>query len=413
MSPPPPPQKPKGRRTWLIVLASVLTVLLLLAVLLYALYSYVFGKIRRLPVTEPSTTFLTEGNQPNEKESTPSPSKPTESEVIPYSKDFTNVLLIGVDSREAGQLHTNSDTIMLLTLDQKQGQIKLTSFQRDMLVKIPGQEGFNKINSAMFGGPERLLATLNYNFKLDLKNYIVIDLTGAEEVVNLLGGVTIDVPDDPAVLNYLNSVIWDTNKELGGDWAPAVEEGGLQLLNGRQAICYARLRKLDTDFNRIDRQQQLLKELYRKFMDAGSLTKLQVLREGLGLISTNLTETELLGMGTSALPKLSKSLERMTVPGNGYFREATINGVSYIVPSINAEIPEIHQFIYGEVFDNGTPVEEYSKYYKENASVSQSTPTFDWSGFLSNPVEDPHAGAGFQFESSSEQETEAAGETGN
>ncbi len=352
--------KSKKRRSKYFWPLAVLMILAILALLFSIGWFYVFGKARTsFKASDKTDLGDLKSNNVSDRDDGGLPT-------VPYDKDLTNILLIGVDNRkDDNNYNTNSDTMMVLTLDQRNHLIKLTSIQRDMLVKIPGKAGFHKLNSAMFGGPETLLKTLNYNLKLDLNQYIIINLRGAERIVDIMGGVDIDIPNDKALLKYLNSVIWDTNKELGGEWVAPVEKSGHQLLNGRQAICYARLRKLDSDFVRMSRQHEVLKSLMRRFMDVNPFKKLQVIRESMGLITTNLSQTELIGIGTSAVSKIKNPPETLKVPMEGYLEERYINGISYVVPNLAGMIEPLHKFIYGEVHGGNYVIEEY-----RNASPS-------------------------------------------
>lgn len=345
--------KPKSSKGWWMILACSLVILCLLVAVVWR---YVFSEAETGLDIQAHSPLVLSGGEQEEKENP----------VVPYDKELTNILLIGVDARDENSLYTNADTIILLTLDQKKHEVRLASFQRDMILKIAGQENYQKLNSAMFGGPSRLMDTLNQNFKLDIHQFIVINFLGAERIVDLLGGVDLDVPDDPAVLEYLNSVIWDTNKELGGEhWAQPIQKGGYQHLDGRQAISFARLRKLDSDFNRMERQQMLLQILFTKFKAANPIQKLQLMKESLSLMSTNLTETEMLGLVTSALPQVNASIAHKTVPLPGYFEEATIQGIAYTVPYLQQMVHDLHLFIYGQVHDDGRVIDEYSKIYEQ------------------------------------------------
>lgn len=354
--PHPRPKKSKGRpfkpwERWVLGLSIVLACLLAIG---GGIWIYLFSAIRSVgsaPLSRPN----------------PSGAAGASALVEPYDERQTHVLLIGVDNRDVTQTTGNSDTMMILTLDQEQSVIKLTSFQRDMLVKIPGWEGYHKLNAAMQEGPERLLETLNQNFKLDLQNYIIINLLGAEDVIDRMGGIELEMPDDEAQLDYLNRVIWDTNKELEGRkyWADPIKKGGLQQLNGRQAISYARLRKLDSDFMRMQRQQLLLKTLFNQFKGLGPIQMLQTLREGLNLITTNMGDSQLISLGWTAIQSIQKPIETLSVPIEGAYEEAYLSSTAYIIPHLKEMIEPVHQFLYGRVHDDGQPLDEFIDHWHQ------------------------------------------------
>lgn len=361
----------KKRRKWPWIVLGIVGMLLLS---FYLLWLYIFSSAR--------TGLRPEDFMDPQK--TLSESDRAENFVVPYDKEVTHVLLIGVDSRNPGEINTNSDTMIVVTLDQKKQQIRLTSFQRDMLVKIEGREGFHKLNSAMFNGPYALMKTLNYNFKLDISKYVILDFLGAERIVDLLGGASLHVPESEDQVSYLNSVIWDTNVEMGGEtWIAPIEKGGYQELSGRQAIAFARIRKLDSDFSRMERQQELVNEMFRRFKSANPIKQIQVIKEALGLISTNMSDFDLVGIATSALPKISRPIDSLSVPMDGYYRDVNIGGVFYILAALNDQIPLVHQHIYQADHSKGDPVEEYP-YNEQARSWSNNQQNDGWqNGFTS------------------------------
>lgn len=369
-------RRPRKKGNLLIALGLVL--ILLLSSVAFA-WIWLFSGVRQVDLT-------VEGRDPVQSGGEAGSALP----VVPYDQELTNILLIGVDSREEEELNTNSDTMMILTLDQRKGQIKLTSFQRDMLLKMPGQEGFFKLNSAMFSGPQHLLDTLNYNFKLDLKDYLIINMRGAEDVVDAMGGLDLDMPGEEEQLEYLNSVIWDTNKEMNGEkyWAAPIQHGGRQHLNGRQSIAFARMRKLDSDFVRMQRQQTVLKALFEAFKQSSTLEKLQVLRESLNLVTTNVSNRSLLGLALACLNHATEPIATLSVPMEGFFDDQIVNGSAVIIPHIRELTPRLHEFLYGQFHDNGVEVEEFNfsapPVYIPAPDESQSADP--WSQLLPKPT---------------------------
>jgi len=164
------------------------------------------------------------------------------SDDAPVEDEIINILLFGLDSRVEGQ-RSRSDTIMIATLDSKENKIKLTSIMRDTYVSIPGRED-DRINAAYaFGGPELAIRTINENYNMNISKYVTVDFFSLEKVINALGGVEIDIKDYE--IKALNNGIIELNRLHKDDLdSPLIEGPGRHLLDGRQAVAYARIRKV-------------------------------------------------------------------------------------------------------------------------------------------------------------------------
>lgn len=196
--------------------------------------------------------------------------------------DKVNILLLGVDSR--GEEKSRTDTIMIAQYDPKNQSAKIVSLMRDIYVKIPGYRNY-KLNTAYFlGGTELLRQTIKQNFDIDIHYYAIIDFKGFESVVNTLApnGIEIDVEKK-------------MSEKIG-----VVLQPGLQNLNGKQLLGYARFRS-DTngDFGRVERQQKVINGLKDEFVSINGVTKLPKL---LGTIQPYI-DTNLEGLNRLALLK--------------------------------------------------------------------------------------------------------------
>lgn len=282
-------------------------------------------------------------------------------EGIEYNVNLTNILIIGTDSRDSsGQTFERSDTMMLLTVNKDANEVKLTSFQRDMLVYLPGQSIPVKLNEANLRGPDFLVQTLNQNFLLNIEDYIMVNIMDAENLVDAIGGLEIYIEDDPDVLAYLNACIIEQNVMYEGwddrsNWVDTIDKGGLLQLNGRQTIAYARMRKLDSDYQRMARQREVLTKAYEKSKASNLFSLIRLAKAGFDMIATNMTESELTAMIVSLLPAVSADVEQMQVPIQGYFWSDD-NGPWVNRANFNLMIPFIHDFVYGEHPSSFIPV---------------------------------------------------------
>ena len=152
---------------------------------------------------------------------------------VTADENITNIALFGLDTRE-GDKQSHSDCMMIVTVDNTRGKIKLISLMRDSLVDIDGY-GEDKLNAAYFrGGPSLAIRTINENFGTDIKDYVAVDFEQLVQIVDAIGGVDIDVQNDNE-LKELNRVIKDYGAERGKEFS-GVEKTGLQTLDGVQAL---------------------------------------------------------------------------------------------------------------------------------------------------------------------------------
>lgn len=278
---------------------------------------------------------------------------PTESLVheIPKEEGITNILLLGVDNRNStvASPTERSDSMIILTIDEKNKKFKLTSLQRDMMVYFPSSDNIHKINSANAeGGPLLAMRVINDTFRLNIEKYVLVNMIGMEKIIDLVGGVPVDVSDSE--LKALNAELTMINLTFKNtEPAAYLEKTGSQLLDGRQAVTYARIRQNDDDYHRMGRQREVLQALLDQFLKADLATKTKALNEGLPLIKTNLNNDEILKMGLDLLPMMDATIDQMQIPTAGDFRE--YSGTIWMnLCDYNAMIPKLQQFIYGKTY---------------------------------------------------------------
>lgn len=243
--------------------------------------------------------------------------------------DVTNIALFGVDTTDLSK-NARSDSIIIASFDRKNNTVKLTSLMRDTYVEIPGR-GMDKLNHAYaFGGPELAIKTINQNFKLDIREFMTVDFTGFERIVDSMGGVEIELTQAEA--NHMK-----------------MPNSGRQLLDGKEALNYSRIRKIGNDYERTERQRTVLEEVFKQMLKINVLDYPKVLNNMLPLVETSLTKTQMLGLGTDVVRSDIKGIEQFRLPADGYVQNAMINGVSYVVPaSMEDNVKLFQEFVYGE-----------------------------------------------------------------
>lgn len=172
-------------------------------------------------------------------------------------KGYWTIAIFGVDSRD-GKLEKGalSDVEMICNIDKATGEIKLVSVFRDTYLKINSEGTYHKINEAYFkGGHKQAVEALNENLDLKIDDYATFNWKAVAEAINILGGVDIEITD--AEFSYINGFITETVNSTGiGSYQ--LKSAGMNHLDGVQAVAYARLRLMDTDFNRTERQRKVV-----------------------------------------------------------------------------------------------------------------------------------------------------------
>lgn len=253
--------------------------------------------------------------------------------------DQINILLVGVDARE-GETRSRSDTMLLLTLDTANKEIKLTSFLRDSYVEIAGRDSKSKLNAAYFyGGIQTLSDTLEMNFKVDIQYYAIVDFEIFITIVDELGGINVDVTEKESYYTY----------HSGDVGVPVrIEAGEDVLLNGEQALWYSRIRYLDSDFHRTKRQRKVITAIVEKIATKSPRELYALAETVVPLIKTNMSSDQIMGLGLAALKNqiYSYPIVQHQVPANGTWRDESIPGVgASLVMDLEENQKLLHSFL--------------------------------------------------------------------
>lgn len=260
---------------------------------------------------------------------------------------ITNVLLIGVDARDLDE-PCRSDSMIIATLDNNNKKVKLTSLFRDTLVDIPGH-GEAKLNSAyMLGGPELLMKTVKETYNVSIDKYIIINFWGFETIVDYIGGIEVDVKDYQ--LEELNKYIGEST---GGNDCP-VEKAGIQTLNGKQALSYARIRyNVGDEYERTDRQREVIFKVIEKLQNTKPSKYLGIMNTMLEYIKTNIDPLEALNMAYTIYKLPSLDVEQLQIPlvALSETRNYKELGSVFLMDRLqNASI--LYNFIYENIYPN-------------------------------------------------------------
>ena len=248
-------------------------------------------------------------------------------------KDYRNIALFGVDSRDNSFSNTRSDCIIIVSINKKTNDVKLTSVYRDTYVNIDGH-GLDKITHAYaYGGPELAMSTLNKNLDLNITEFVTVNFETVKTVVDSIGGITIKVTDAEAT-------------QIEG-----LSSGGTYTLDGDQALAYSRIRKIDSDYQRTERMRTVIEAVFDKVKSLGVSELSNFVDTILPLISTNLSSNEIIDMVPSVPFYSIKDSEGWPYDVQGYSSDAW-----YGVPvTLESNVRELHSELFGN--DNYTPTD--------------------------------------------------------
>jgi len=279
--------------------------------------------------------------------------------------NWTNVLLMATDGRDRTTKNGRTDVMILASVNDKTGEIKLISFARDMYIKIPGSSASNRINTAYtYGGggkPGARLAikAINEVFQLNIKYYAVVNLSDMVAIVDAVGGVDIEIMGEE--YKNINEIVATSEDYEGFAKSSArrlfTVDDTLVHMDGLQAVSYARIRKTDNDLQRGSRQRILLNAILDKVMS--SLTYSSIFSLTNTLIPNTDTNfpitTEGMRIGVALMTADSVTLTELSIPQPGSYNYARMpdrNGKEMEVITFNQSLNTmaIHDFIYGDFF---------------------------------------------------------------
>ena len=267
----------------------------------------------------------------------------TGKEEIKEEDDVITVALLGADY-SGGEMGA-SDATMILSIDTKKNNIKLSSLMRDMYLDLPNGGKQNLNYTLVDGGPELLLRTINYNFNLKVDKFIYVSLRTLPIIIDKLGGVEIEITNEE--LDYINNYISSIDYQNGTATEP-LYSSGKQLLNGTQASAYCRIRYTEgRDYKRTERQREVLSAIFNKFKDINLTEVPSLINELLPLVTTNMTTSEMFSIATKALAAGVSNIEQGRFPlDEHHYAEWT--DMYHMIVDIDATTEEIHKFIYSK-----------------------------------------------------------------
>ena len=320
------PKKHKKHSLW----KKVLKIICIVIVALFLLYSVValIGIISMNHVTDEERTY-TDGSLD-----------------ASYVK---NVLVIGSDTRDPDTDSGRSDSMILISINSRTGEIYLTSIMRDAYVYIPGY-GNAKLNAAYsYGGADLLMDTIEYNYEIHIEDYVMFTFEAFVDVIDAVGGVEITISDEEA--EAINDILISEVNELMGDDTndDLLDAGGTLVLNGKQALSYARIRYVgNADFERTERQRTVIEAVIESAL-SNPISIVNICLSSFSELTTNMSVASLYSYAVlTPFQLIFYDLEQQRIPTDDMYTNATIDGQSVLEVDFDAAIDLLEETIYAK-----------------------------------------------------------------
>ncbi|MGL6106158.1 LCP family protein [Romboutsia sp.] len=210
-----------------------------------------------------------------------------------------NILLTGVDGNNL-EKGNRSDAMMILTIDSKNNDIRLTSLARDTYVDIPGHSTEKLTHAYAYGGPSLLLQTISNNFGINIDKYAAVSFDSFSKIIDIIGGVELEILD----------------REVSH--IPGIRSSGTQTLNGSQALSYSRIRYADSAYQRDNRQRTVIEAAYNKLLNDFSSNFMEVGNSILAHTNTNISPMEIIGLANKVVKIRDNDFDQMEFPLEGH-----------------------------------------------------------------------------------------------
>lgn len=260
-------------------------------------------------------------------------------------RNYRNIALLGIDARDmSNDKEVRSDAIIIASINKETNEIKMFSVYRDTFLYLGEDVGFDKItHSYYYGGPTKVLYTLNKNLDLNIKEVVVVNWKSVADTVDALGGLDIEI--QKSEIKEMNKYIVDTYNNIGGS-DELIEAPGMQTLNGNQAVTYARIRKdaVTGDYRRNERMKIVVKAAFDKALQMKPKAIKKISGEILPEIKTNMSTADMMGM---ALDLTSYTMTDSV--GFPYETRDWSSGAFYGVPAtLESNVSQLHEQFFAQ-----------------------------------------------------------------
>lgn len=339
------------------------TILVLLLLLILSVFWFIWAKLDLIvyeyeidtsPYVDYEVDYATETLAPEDMiltdadmaglEQVETPPQIPESEIW-GDESVLNILLLGTDERLTElSPAARSDSMILVSIDRDAKTVKLVSLQRGMGVPVLEGEYEGQYDWLThifrYGGAELVRKTVETCFRVNVDYYVRVNMYSMRNIVDLVGGVDITLTD-PEVAYF--------SRRYGDGTITFQAQKGVNHMNGAEALVYARLRSIDSDFRRVERQRKVIMAVVEQMKDASLLTLNDMADQVLPLIQTNMTKSQIAELIFYAPTFLGSEFSQMTIPAEGtYGGMIGMGGRSLFAVDFEVNSEILLDFLYGE-----------------------------------------------------------------
>ncbi len=319
--------KKRKRRIRIIMLEAVI----FLGVMVFAGYSYInsrLGMMQQLPWDPEEIRNVDISEEKQEQ-----------------MRGYWTIAIFGVDSRNTSVgKGNNSDVNIICNINQDTGEIRLVSVYRDSYLNVSDKNSYNKINTAYLrGGPEQAVKALNKNLDLDIDDYATFNWKAVADAINILGGIDLEISEPE--FYYINAFISETVTATGLG-STQLKHAGMNHLDGVQAVAYGRLRLMDTDFARTERQRKVIALAFEKAKQADWATINNIIQTVFPQVATSVDMGDILTMGRGITKyHLTETMGFPSARGDAKLKS---KGACVIPQTLESNVVELHKFLFGD-----------------------------------------------------------------
>ena len=223
---------------------------------------------------------------------------------------ITNILLVGTDG-EYVEKGNRSDGMMVVTIDSKNKDIRISSIARDTYVDIPGYSTEKLTHAYAYEGIDLLREVFKVNFNLDIDKYIAVNFVSFMDIMDELGGVEVNVEEkDIKEINKYIDACYGYYKNKDEKDKEYITKSGVQRLNGYQALAFSRIRYTDSAFARDNRHREVAESVYKEFAQKGVETYKKCAEIILNNTKTNISPIEMMNLAYTVLKINDKDIDK-------------------------------------------------------------------------------------------------------
>lgn len=291
-----------------------------------------------------------------------------------HLEGYMNIALFGIDTNGSFEKGARSDSIIIVSINNDTKDIILTSVYRDTFLDTTEGEFRKATETYALGGPSQAVNMLNVNLDLDITQFVAVDWNGLIDIINLMGGIELDITlEESAAINFmLKDTARDSKAEIH-----LVEATGLVNLDGVQATSYARLRAIDNDYNRSERQRKVLEAVFNKAKTMDLITLNKIANEALPKVATNIKFKDgLTFLKDMTAYKLKETHGFPFEKKSGFYNSQWI----LYADDLKSNVETLHMKIYGKPYHPSSKVTSISEEIKALVNGINTQPPAEGQG---------------------------------